>query len=59
MDIHDARVDSLLDEIINTELCEVPIDKPWSVEEFEKRTTVSLIKLLILIKNGFDLLTTI
>ncbi|XP_047128116.1 dynein axonemal heavy chain 8 isoform X1 [Hydra vulgaris] len=39
MDIHDARIDLLLEEIINTELCEVPIDKPWTIEEFETRTT--------------------
>eukprot|EP00111_Clytia_hemisphaerica_P005698 TCONS_00016530-protein len=38
MDIRDARIDSLLHEIITTNLCEVPGDEPWTVEHFEKRT---------------------
>ena len=43
MDIRDARIDSLLQEIITTNLCEVPGDEPWTVEHFEKRTAVSYI----------------
>ena len=42
MDIRDARIDSLLQEIINTNLCEVPRDEPWTVEQFEKRTAVCI-----------------
>ena len=40
MDIRDARIESLLQDIINTNLCEVPGDEPWTVEHFEKRTSV-------------------
>lgn len=42
MDIRDARIESLLQEIINTNLCEVPGEEPWTVEQFEKRTAVRL-----------------
>ena len=41
MDIRDARIDSILQEIINTTLCEVPGDIPWTVEEFERKTNVT------------------
>jgi len=51
MDIRDARIDSLLQEIINTNLCEVPRDEPWTVEQFEKRTAVCISKKLLSFRN--------
>ena len=46
LDIRDSRVDSLLQNIIDTSVCEVPGDEPWTVEKFESRTKVSYCKTL-------------
>ena len=42
LDIRDARIDSVLQSIVDTHLCEVPGDDPWTVEHFQQRTEVSL-----------------
>ncbi|XP_071944819.1 dynein axonemal heavy chain 8-like [Antedon mediterranea] len=36
-DIREARIDSLLDEMGSMILCDLPSDKPWTVEEFCSR----------------------
>ncbi|XP_033641432.1 dynein heavy chain 8, axonemal-like [Asterias rubens] len=37
-DIREARIDSLLDEIGDTMLCDLPSDKPWNVDQFTTKT---------------------
>ena len=47
VDMIEFRIEKILDDIANTKLVELPTDTPWTIDEFIKKTEVSVSSLCI------------